>query len=223
MLVEIRHVLGRAELEQVQALLDQCRFADGKTSAETHAAAVKQNCEVSRDDPHRQALDEIVMGHLVRHPMYRSAALPRHVAAPVYARYRTGQAYGWHIDNPLMGVPQPYRSDIAVTLFLSDPDSYSGGELVVDAEFGERSVKLEAGDAVLYPASSTHRVNAVSSGERLVAVTWVQSFVRDSGQRRILFDLRQTREELRKAKAPGTSLARLDAVYANLMRLWAEV
>lgn len=222
MLVEIPHVLGHTQLEQVRTLLGQSTFRDGAASAETRAAAVKQNTELCGNEPHRQALDELVMGNLVRHPRYRAAALPRHVATPIYARYRSGQAYGPHIDNPLMGAPQTYRADIAITLFLNDPDSYTGGELVIDTELGEHSVKLQAGHAVIYPASFTHRVNVVSNGERLVAVTWVQSFVRDSSHRRVLFELSQTREELRKAKAPEASLDRLDAVYANLIRLWAE-
>ncbi len=192
-------------------------------SAENHAARVKSNAEVSREDSRLDELNAVVMGNLVRHPRYRSAALPRQVAAPVYARYRAGQGYGTHIDNPLMGTDRPYRSDIAVTLFLNDPGDYTGGELVIDTDLGEREVKLAAGSAVLYPACFAHRVNSVGDGERLVAVTWVQSMVRDMACRRVLFEISQTREALRKEKASRASLDRLDGVYANLMRMWADV
>ncbi len=223
MLIEIPHVLGRTELEKVRKMLAACTYVDGSASAEPHAGSVKNNDEVARDDAHLEALNDIVMGNLVRHPRYRAGALPRHVATPIYARYRPNQGYGTHIDNPLMGAGQPYRSDIAVTLFLSDPADYTGGELVIDAEFGERSVKLDAGDAVLYPASFTHRVDMVSAGERLVAVTWIQSLVRDLECRRLLFEISQTRELLRQEKASRDALDRIDAVYANLMRRWAEL
>ena len=131
--------------------------------------------------------------------------------------------YGNHIDDPIMGEGQRYRSDIAITIFLSDPAAYEGGELAIRSSFGTQSVKLPAGDAVMYPASSVHEVRPVTSGERLVAVTWVQSLVRDARQRELLFELHQARERMLRESPESEVTRRLEVVYANLVRMWAEL
>lgn len=223
MLIRIPHVLGPAQLASIQSKLAAAPFVDGRLSAGKMAAPVKNNEELARDASIVAELNELVMGNLIRHPVYQGAALPLRAAAPFYARYRSGMAYGSHVDDPVMGSGAPYRSDIAVTVFLSEPTDYDGGELVVETSFGEQSIKWAAGDAVLYPASSMHHVAPVTRGTRLVAVTWVQSLVRDGARRALLYELHRAREQLLKVAPRSEALAGVDHVYANLVRMWAEV
>ncbi|HFD15072.1 MAG TPA: Fe2+-dependent dioxygenase, partial [Rhodospirillales bacterium] len=151
-------------------------------------------------------------------------ALPHRVAVPFYARYRPGMAYGEHVDDPVMGPPGGrYRSDVSITVFLNAPEEYDGGELVIETTYGPRAVKLPAGHAVLYPSSSRHRVAEVTRGERLVAVTWVQSLVRDPARREVLFELDRARRALIEADPAAEPARRVQAAYANLVRMWAEV
>jgi len=224
MMIQIASVLNAGQLDQARQLLASCTFVDGKLSAGQSAERVKHNQEVSKDDKRLDQLNNLVMNALVQHPTYRAAALPVRVAAPYYARYTTGMAYGDHLDDPIMGSDgMVYRSDIAITIFLNAPDQYDGGELVVRSTFGENSVKLAAGDAVLYPASSQHHVNKVTRGERLVAVTWVQSLVRDPAQRELLYELNQARENLLKTAPQATEAAQVNSAYLNLIRMWGNV
>jgi len=164
------------------------------------------------------------MGSLARHPVYRAGALPLYVASPLYARYRPGMTYGDHLDDPIMGAEGvKYRSDIALTVFLNPPQEYDGGELVIRTPAGDQAVKLEAGDAVLYPAGTLHRVSPVSRGERLVAVTWVQSLVRDPSRREILYGLNAAREKLLREAPDALETAQVNAAYLNLIRMWSEL
>jgi len=223
MLLRIPAVLSEAQLSAVQDILAHAQFVDGKLSAGEMARPVKANEEIARTDPRLQQLNEIVMNALVRHPTYQAAALPLRVATPFYARYGQGMGYGGHVDDPIMGDAQhKYRSDIAVTVFLCEPENYAGGELVVRTAFGEQYIKYPAGDAVLYPASSLHRVERVTQGERLVAVTWVQSLVRDPARRELLYDLFEAREQLRDALPDHEATQKIDQVYVNLVRRWAQ-
>jgi len=222
-LTAIEGVLDEARLGAVREILAGAGFIDGRTTAGRDARRVKNNLELPVDDPRLAQLNNLVMGALVRHPRYRSAALPLRVAAPYYARYVPGMAYGEHVDDPIMQAESPYRSDIACTIFLSGPADYDGGELVVNTSFGEQSVKLPAGAAVLYPASSRHRVAEVTRGERLVAVTWIQSVVRDPERRALLDDLNQARESLGASDPDGDATARVNHTYVNLVRMWAEL
>jgi PKHD-type hydroxylase len=223
MLLRIPSVLSGRDLEAVRELLAHAEFVDGKLSAGMAAQRVKRNEEVARDAEAIQTLNNIVMGNLVRHPTYLSGALPHRVAVPYYARYRPGMAYGEHVDDPVMGPGPRYRSDVAITVFLSDPESYQGGELIIRTSFGDREVKYPAGDAVMYPASSLHRVAEVSRGERLVAVTWVQSLVRDPVKRELLYELGLARDRLLSLSPDTEETAKVGNVYANLVRMWAEV
>ena len=221
MIVTIADLLDTTELDAVRAALRDGRFVDGRLSAGRDAAAGKRNEELAPDEARYAALNDVVMTRLVRHPLYLQAALPARIAAPTYARYTAGMAYDAHIDDPIMGPPGArYRSDIAITIFLSDPDDYAGGELRIESAQGESAFKLPAGHALLYPATHYHAVAPVESGERLVAITWVQSHVRRADQRAILFDLDSARELL--GKADGEARRKLDLCYANLFRLWAE-
>jgi len=224
MLLQLQNVLTRDQLEGARSLLADVEFKDGKTSAGMAAARVKQNLEADRTVTSISQVDNLVMGALVRHPDYRAGALPLKVAAPFYARYVPGMRYGDHVDDPIMGGAEGlYRTDVAITIFLSAPDEYDGGELVVRSAFGEQSVKLSAGDGVLYPASSLHHVTEVTRGERLVAVTWVQSMVRDPARRELLYQLNQARELLLKKSPDAPETAQINTAYVNLVRMWGEV
>jgi len=224
MLLHLKNVLTADQLQGVHDMLAQVRFVDGKASAGMAAARVKQNQEADRQAQDLDRLDNLVMGALVRHPVYRAGALALKVATPFYARYVPGMRYGEHVDDPVMGGADGlYRSDIAVTVFLNDPAEYDGGELAVQTAFGEQQVKLPAGDAVMYPASSRHRVAEVTRGERRVAVTWVQSLVRDPARRELLYELHQVRERLLREAPEHADTARVNAVYVNLVRMWSEL
>lgn len=187
------------------------------------AKRVKNNQEIASNQQQLNELNTIVMGNLVRHPVYKNAALPYRVAAPFYARYTPGMAYGDHVDDPVMGGQDRYRSDISITVFLSEPQTYEGGELIIRTSFGDQTIKFSGGDAVMYPASSRHHVNKVTQGERLVAVTWVQSLVRDPTKRELLYELSKAREKMLIHAPDAAETAHVDTVYVNLVRLWAEL
>ncbi len=223
MVLTIPSVLDRKQLERVRELLASAEFIDGRLSAGSAARRVKHNQELAADASQLDELNRIVMGSLVRHPVYLNGALPHRVAAPYYVRYAPGMAYGDHVDDPVMGPGPRYRSDIAITLFLTDPESYEGGELVIRTSFGEKRVKLPAGDAIMYPASSLHHVTEVLRGERLVAITWVQSLVRDPVKRELLYELNVAREKLLASRPDAEETARVNSAYVNLVRMWAEL
>ena len=224
MLLVVRGVLKPDELALARSWLAEAPFVDGKLSAGVAARRVKDNEERDRNAADVERLDRLVMGALARHPSYRNGALPLHAASPLYARYRPGMTYGEHLDDPIMGTGGVlYRSDVAVTVFLSDPGAYDGGELVIRTAAGEHSVKEAAGDAVLYPASTIHRVNPVTRGERLVAVTWVQSLVRDPARRELLYGLNLAREKLLAASPEAEETAQVNAAYLNLIRMWSDL
>jgi PKHD-type hydroxylase len=224
MLLPLPNVLKADELALVRAWLATACFVEGRLSAGTAARRVKNNQELDGDEADVARLDRVVMGALVRHPLYRAGAMPVHAASPLYARYRAGMAYGDHLDDPIMGADGiKYRSDIAVTVFLSGPTEYDGGELVIRTHAGDQAVKLDAGDAVVYPAGTLHRVNEVTRGERLVAITWVQSLVRDAGRRELLYGLNAARESLLRGAPDATETAQVNAAYLNLIRMWSDL
>lgn len=224
MLLRIPSVLDRNELDTARRMLAGAPFVDGKLSAGQAAKRVKHNLEADRRVREVQQLDNLVMGNLVRHPVYRSGALALRVAAPYYARYVPGMHYGDHVDDPIMGTEgQLYRSDVSITVFLNDPSDYDGGELVINTPFGEQRVKLPAGDAVMYPSSSLHRVAEVTRGERLVAVTWLQSLVRDPARRELLHELNAVRERLLASEPESEDAKLVNKTYVNLVRMWGDV
>ena len=223
MLTRLINVLDPDRLGDARKLVADGRFVNGALSAGMAAQRVKNNQELVVDERLMRQLNNLVMGSLVRHPVYRSAALPLKVAAPYYARYSAGMSYGNHVDDPIMGEGDLYRSDISVTIFLSDPDDYDGGELVIQTPFGEQFVKLAAGDAVIYPSSSVHRVAEVTRGERVVAVSWIQSMVRDPDKRALLHELNQAREKLLHDNPEAEETSRVNHAYINLVRMWSEI
>ncbi len=223
MLTHIKGVLDSGQLATAAALIAGGRFADGRASAGTAAQRVKLNEELALDPARLGELNNLVMGSLVRHPVFRSAAMPLRTAAPYYARYTPGMSYGDHVDDPVMGQGDLYRSDVSVTVFLNDPQRYEGGELCIRTAFGDQRVKLPAGDAVVYPSSSIHRVAEVTRGERLVAVSWVQSLVREPDRRALLHELNQAREVLLQEKPDAPETAQVNQSYINLVRMWSDV
>ena len=223
MLLQIPRVVSQDKLTVIRAILAKAQFVDGKLSAGMAAERVKNNEELASDAKEIQQLNKLVMGSLVQHPLYQSAALPIKIASPFYARYRPGMTYGDHVDDPVMGPPQGrYRSDVSTTVFLNEPDDYEGGELVIRTSFGDQRIKLPAGHAVVYPSSSLHHVAEVTEGERLVAVTWAQSMVRDAAKRELLYELNQARESLLKQRPEEEETKRVDVAYVNLIRMWAD-
>lgn len=225
MLLRIPSVLDRNDVELARRMLGVIPFVDGKLSAGQAAQRVKSNLEADRRAVRElEQLNNLVMGRLVQHPVYRSGALPLRVAAPYYARYTPGMRYGDHVDDPIMGSDGAlYRSDLSITVFLNEPSAYDGGELVVNTPFGEQLVKLPAGDAVMYPSSSLHRVAEVTRGERLVAVTWLQSLVRDPARRELLHELNSVRERLLAADPESEDARLVNKTYVNLVRMWGDL
>ncbi len=224
MLLRIPSVLNRNQLDTVRLLLADAAFVDGKLSAGMAAQRVKHNEELDKRAQQMEILNNIVMNSLVKHPVYRGGALPLRVASPLYARYTPGMSYGDHLDDAIMGGDGGlYRSDVSITVFLNEPENYDGGELVIRGSFGANSFKLPAGDAVMYPSSSLHHVSEVTRGERLVAVTWVQSLVRDPARRELLYQLNTAREKLLQTAPDAEETAQVNTAYMNLIRMWGDI
>ena len=224
MLMHIPGVIAYYQLPIVRDALHNARFIDGKLSAGRVARQVKHNEELDQHNEVATHLSKIVIGSLYHNPAFRSAVLPQRIATPFFARYTQGMAYGDHIDDPVMGSgAERYRCDVAITVFLNDPESYQGGELVINTSFGPRAVKLPAGAAVIYPASSLHHVAEITAGERLVAVAWAQSLVRDPARRELLHELNQAREKLLDQSPGAAETAQVDHAYVNLVRMWSDV
>lgn len=221
MILCLSQILNAGQLAGIHALLEGAEFEDGAGTAGWHARPVKSNRQAVARQPAAREAAALVSAALRAHEVFRSAVLPRRIAPALFARYGGGESYGAHVDDALMG-SDPLRSDVAVTVFLADPASYAGGELVIEDSAGEQAFKLGAGDAIAYPATSLHRVAPVTSGERRVAVTWVQSLVRDAGQREILFDLDTARRQVFEREGKSRTFDLLAKSHANLLRRWAE-
>lgn len=224
MLLEIPNVLDTARLANIRDMLQKVEFIDGKHSAGQAAQRVKNNEEMKQGTQQAEYLDHLLMGSLAENASFRSGALPYRVAQPVFARYTPGMQYGDHVDDPIMGSgPEKFRTDVSVTVFLNEPEEYEGGELIINTTYGEKSVKLPAGSAVVYPSASVHRVNEVTDGERLAAIVWLQSMVRDPSQRELLYQLDQARNLLLEEKPDATETKQVDRSYVNLVRMWSDI
>jgi PKHD-type hydroxylase len=221
MLLQIPGVLKKDEVDTVVRELGQGAYEDGRVSAGQLAREVKNNLQVKRDATAMQKCSPLLLEALRRNGMFYSAALPHRVHGPIFNRYDVGMTYGLHVDNAIMGEGVAVRSDVSATLFLSAPDQYDGGELVIEDNYGEKRIKLPPGSMVVYSSTSAHRVEPVTRGSRLAAIFWVQSMVRDEPRREILFDLNHviTATHGKLGKADQMALA---AVYHNLLRMWAE-
>lgn len=224
MLLIIPNLLNAAQLAKMHEIIAGGEFIDGKLSAGFAAARVKHNEELGPEPERMQRLIRILMASLGHNETFRFGALPHRVADPIFARYQPGMAYGEHVDDPIMGSGGPrFRSDVSMTVFLNAPSDYDGGELVIRTSFGEQRVKRAAGDAVIYPSSSLHQVAEVTRGERLVALTWIQSYVRDPARRELLYDLNLAREHLLKTAPGAEHTGQVDRSYSNLVRMWGDL
>ncbi len=221
MILHLDQLLAQAELDALNLQLADLPFGDGAATAGDDARRAKNNLQISVDlVPQARPLVEMIVNAVQRNALFGSATLPSRISAPIFNRYGQGMFYGSHVDNALIG-PDRVRSDIAVTVFLSRPEAYDGGDLVIEGVSGVQRVKLGAGSAVVYPATSLHCVEPVTRGTRQAAVFWVESMVRDEGRRRILFDLDVAINQLKQRSADWPEITRLTSCYHNLMRMWA--
>lgn len=227
MLIAIPDVLDADGVGALRALIDAGEWVDGNATSGPQSALAKRNAQLSEGSAAAREAGGMVLDALGATPLFVAAALPAKVFPPLFNRYAGGQAFGAHVDNAVRiqrGSDFRIRSDLSATLFLADPDSYDGGELVIEDRFGVQSVKLPAGHMVLYPASSLHRVEPVTRGARVASFFWIQSMVRDDGARRILFDLDQSIQRLAGQLGHGDrSVIELTGTYHNLLRRWAAV
>lgn len=228
MLIHIPNVLNAQQVQSFCQHLEapQAPWVDGRVTAGYQGAGVKQNQQISEVSELAQILGDAITTSLECNPLFISAALPNRIYPPLFNRYQHGMHFGPHVDGSIRLIPgtgMKLRTDISATLFLSHPDSYDGGELVVQDTFGLHHVKLPAGDLVLYPASSTHHVTAVTRGQRMASFFWIQSLIRDDAQRTLLFDLDTAIQRLNQGTADADALVTLVGNYHNLLRMWSDV
>jgi PKHD-type hydroxylase len=229
MLIHVKNVLSAEEVARARAILADAPWGDGRITAGTQSAQAKNNEQLPEDCEATRAVQQLVLHGLERHAVFFSAALPKQISPPLFNRYGgNANAFGNHVDSAVRYLRNGgrVRTDISCTLFLSGPDEYEGGELMVEDTFGEQRVKLGAGDLVLYPGTSVHRVEPVTRGQRLAAYFWIQSMVRSDERRRLLFDMDNHLRRLRSTGGPGEgdpSVIGLTSTYHNLLRMWLDV
>jgi PKHD-type hydroxylase len=227
MMIQIPDVLTPDEVAHCRAVLDAADWIDGNATSGFQAAKAKNNQQLPQDGAAAREVGAIIAQALQANPLFVSAALPRAILPPLFNRYGVGMGFGDHVDNAIRRDPStglPLRTDLSATLFLSDPDDYDGGELVVEDAFGSHIVKLPAGGLILYPASSLHHVTEVTRGVRTASFFWIQSLVRDDARRALLLDMDVAIQRLSGAVgAVDPSVLSLTGTYHNLLRMWAEV
>jgi PKHD-type hydroxylase len=225
MLAHVEAVLTPEQVALCRERLAASTWVDGKVTAGSQSAAVKRNLQIPQDSPVALELDDLILGALGRNQDFVSAALPLRVYPPLFNRYDAGMAFDTHVDNAIRFSGQVrLRTDISCTLFLSDPDEYDGGELIIEDVYGEHAVKLPAGDMILYPATSLHRVAPITRGSRWAAFFWTQSMVKSDEQRALLHTLDRNVQRLTAKLGPtDPEVVSLTGVYHNLLRTWAEV
>lgn len=225
MLLHIPDVLSAEQVTQMRSALEAADWTDGRETVGVQGAQVKRNQQLSDRSSLRQQLGQQVQAALARHPLFHAATLPLRLLPPRFNRYADGGHYGFHVDGAVMALPHDggqLRSDVSCTLFLNEPEDYDGGELIVSDTYGEHEVKLPAGDLIVYPSSSLHRVAPVTRGARLASFFWVQSLIRDDSQRRLLFELDTSIQTLSSTGADAAAVLQLTGVYHNLLRQWSE-
>jgi PKHD-type hydroxylase len=224
MLLHIPNVLPREQVEQIRAELEAADWTDGRETVGAQGAQVKRNQQLPDTSALRRQLGQLVQAALARHPLYHAATLPLRMLPPRFNRYADGGSYGAHVDGAVMALADgsQLRSDISCSLFLNEPEDYDGGELIISDTYGEHEVKLPAGDLIVYPSSSLHRVAPVTRGARLASFFWVQSLVRDDARRRMLFELDTSIQTLTRSGADAAAVLQLTGLYHNLLRQWSE-
>ena len=228
MFARIPKLLSEEQLATVRASLgsETAPWVDGRATAGHQGAQVKNNQQLDETSALARELGGFILSQLERHGLFVSAVLPNKVYPPMFNRYGEGMHFGTHVDGTVRMIPgssQKLRTDLSATLFLASPQGYEGGELVVESDFGSQSAKLPAGDLLVYSSTSRHRVNAITRGQRLACVFWIQSLIRDDGQRAQLFELDRTIQRLTETGADADSLVRLTAHYHGLLRAWTEI
>ncbi len=226
MLVRIPNVLSPSDVKEIRDELEKADWEDGRETAGYLSRRVKNNAQLHENHPLARKLGARILDALDRSPLFTSAALPSKVVPPLFNRYGPSQTYGAHIDGairPVTGTGHRVRTDLSATLFLASPDDYDGGELVIEDTYGARSIKLPAGDMILYPGTSVHRIEPVTRGVRLASFFWIQSMVREDSQRTMLFELDSAIQQLGRDTPGHPALVRLAGHYHNLLRLWADL
>lgn len=226
MLIVIPEVLTAAQVAEARKILEAAEWVDGKVTAGYQSARAKDNTQIPEGHPAARQVGDMILKALGQNPLFMAAALPLQVFPPLFNRYTGGQSFGTHVDNAIRqvpGTPHRIRTDLSATLFFAAPDEYDGGELCVEDAYGLKSVKLPPGHMVLYPATSLHHVKPVTRGARLCSFFWIQSMVRDDGQRSILFDLDLALQRLNRDHSNHPSSVQITGVYHNLLRQWVEM
>jgi PKHD-type hydroxylase len=226
MMLHIPEVLTPAQLADIRQRLDGTQWVDGRATVGSQGAQVKKNRQLPETSPVGLELGNIILKALVNNPLFFAAALPMRYMPPLFNRYEGGEHYGFHIDGSVRTIPGTnlnLRTDLSCTLFLCEPEEYEGGELIVADTYGEHEVKLPAGDLILYPSSSLHKVEPVTSGARVCSFFWIQSMVADDGRRTMLFELDQNIQKLREKMGDTEEVVSLTGHYHNLLRQWASV
>ncbi|MNJ87868.1 PKHD-type hydroxylase [compost metagenome] len=226
MMLHIPEVLAAAQVVEIRKTIDAADWVDGKATVGAQGAKVKRNRQLPELSPIGLQVGQTILQALASHPLFVSAALPMRYMPPLFNRYEGGEHYGFHIDGSVRSIPGSnlsLRTDLSCTLFLSEPAEYEGGELIVADTYGEHAVKLPAGDMILYPASSVHKVEPVTRGARISSFFWVQSMVADDGKRGLLFELDQNIQKLRARLGDSEEIVGLTGHYHNLLRQWAVV
>jgi PKHD-type hydroxylase len=220
--IHIPGLLSHGQIEEIEALIRASNYEDGGKTAGGAALLVKKNEQLEKGHS-KDRIAELVTAAMNANPLFMAGAMPARIYPPIVSRYRTGMTYGWHVDGPIMGTDPPVRTDLACTIFLADPTTYIGGELVVTGPFGNMPFKLPKGDAILYPANTIHGVAEITAGERIAIVTWIQSRIREPQKREILFQMQYLMAKHQGADPLSTESMWATQVYSNLMRMWAEV
>lgn len=226
MLIHVPDVLTPVQVAEARRRLAAATWVDGKLTAGPQSARAKDNRQLAQDDPVARELGDLILQALQAHPVFVAAALPLRVFPPLFNSYSGGQSFGLHVDNAIRqvpGTPHRLRTDLSCTLFLTEPDEYDGGDLVIDDTYGAHSVKLPCGHLVLYPATSLHFVRPVTRGARVSAFFWIQSLVRNDADRTLLYELDEGIRGLPQTPEAQAAAVRLTGVYHNLVRRWAEI
>lgn len=226
MLIQVPEVLTAEQVKRFRSMLDATDWVDGKVTAGHQSAQVKDNMQLSETNPVAIEIGKEILTALNRNPVFVSAALPKKIFPPLFNRYAGGQSFGNHVDNSVRRINSTgeyVRTDLSMTLFLSEPNEYDGGELVIEDTYGSKSVKLPAGDAILYPSTSLHHVRPVTRGARVSSFFWMQSMVRGDDQRSLLLSLDVAIQKLNRDVPNHESVVELTGVYHNLLRQWVEL
>lgn len=226
MMLHIPNVLSPDQVARCRAMFERAQWVDGRTTAGVQASAIKRNLQIPEDDPEALACGQMILAALHRNALFMSAVLPHRILPPMFNRYDEGMTFGSHVDNAIRRVRatgETLRTDVSTTLFLSDPEDYDGGDLVVEDTYGSHAVKLPAGDAIVYPATSLHHVTPVTRGARISSFFWTQSLIRNDGRRGLLFDMDMAIMRLNQDHPGHASAVQLTGVYHNLLREWSEV